>query len=393
MGDMKLNDNKVKINDDGVIEAPEIKINTGSLLFDNCTKGYTNSRNLEWLSNAEPNRHEAISSVYDETGSYPPVYPKKDSLRTLDGQLLDDAQTTSSSITIPVPEDSHWMELILKPRASGEATFSIKYTDANGCVLNTITTYTFQPAQIGNEVSVPLGNPISLIGGRSIFVTYKGVAVAGHNYVGHPVWGTQFVPFVKTNSHPYEDFDVLTEDVYDPTSKKADAFSMDNMAETATEKILTAIERSKLAGIEEGAEVNQPDISCKVTKLADQLIPELTVKLLSWNQTEYDTDDMHDDVTDNSQILINTAGKYSLLLQGSWGSNANGRRIFILVKNGSEIARLEYSPETSSNHTFSWVGELEEEDILTMYVWQNSNEANLEFLGGAGSYMEIHKIN
>lgn len=44
--------------------------------------------------------------------------------------------------------------------------------------------------------------------------------------------------------------------VYDPTAKNADAFNMDNMAETATNKILTAAERDKLSGIEALAEVN-----------------------------------------------------------------------------------------------------------------------------------------
>lgn len=42
---------------------------------------------------------------------------------------------------------------------------------------------------------------------------------------------------------------------YDPTAKNADAFAMANMAEGATQKIMTAAERTKLAGIEALAEV------------------------------------------------------------------------------------------------------------------------------------------
>jgi len=44
--------------------------------------------------------------------------------------------------------------------------------------------------------------------------------------------------------------------VYDPTAKNASAFSMGNMDETATKKILTDTERTKLSGIEALAEVN-----------------------------------------------------------------------------------------------------------------------------------------
>lgn len=42
---------------------------------------------------------------------------------------------------------------------------------------------------------------------------------------------------------------------YDPTGKAADAFSMDNMAETTTKKIMTDTERTKLSGIEAAADV------------------------------------------------------------------------------------------------------------------------------------------
>ena len=42
----------------------------------------------------------------------------------------------------------------------------------------------------------------------------------------------------------------MTKAVYDPTNVNADAFSMGNMAETATKKIMTDTERTKLAGVE-----------------------------------------------------------------------------------------------------------------------------------------------
>lgn len=48
----------------------------------------------------------------------------------------------------------------------------------------------------------------------------------------------------------------MLKSVYDPTSVLGDAFSMDNMVETATKKVFTSTERTKLEGIATGAEVN-----------------------------------------------------------------------------------------------------------------------------------------
>ncbi len=45
----------------------------------------------------------------------------------------------------------------------------------------------------------------------------------------------------------------MLKSVYDPTNVSGDAFSMDSMVEGATTKILTNVERTKLAGIEAGA--------------------------------------------------------------------------------------------------------------------------------------------
>lgn len=41
----------------------------------------------------------------------------------------------------------------------------------------------------------------------------------------------------------------MLESTYDPTNKNADAFSMDNMDETATKKILSDTERATIATV------------------------------------------------------------------------------------------------------------------------------------------------
>ena len=51
----------------------------------------------------------------------------------------------------------------------------------------------------------------------------------------------------------------MNKSVYDPTNVSDDAFAMDNMAEGTDAKVMTAAERTKLSGIESGAQVNTID--------------------------------------------------------------------------------------------------------------------------------------
>jgi len=94
------------------------------------------------------------------------------------------------------------------------------------------------------------------------------------------------------------------------------------------------------------------DISCKVTKSTDQTIPTGVHTPITWDTENYDTNDMHNTVTNNSRITIKTAGKYLLVGQTTWTSNSGGsRRDSKFLKNGvDDIARLRYEPITSIMH-------------------------------------------
>lgn len=53
--------------------------------------------------------------------------------------------------------------------------------------------------------------------------------------------------------------------VYDPTTKHADAFAMANMVEGSTQKIMTDVERTKLSGVETGAQLtNQARVGAAI---------------------------------------------------------------------------------------------------------------------------------
>lgn len=104
---------------------------------------------------------------------------------------------------------------------------------------------------------------------------------------------------------------------------------------------------------------------------------------------------LNDDAVENIEASTSIkTGKYSTLLQGSWESNNTGRRMFLLVKNGSEISRLEYKSETNGDTQFVWEGELDAEDIIRIAVWHNiSSLGNLDFRSGNSTYFAIRKTN
>jgi len=138
------------------------------------------------------------------------------------------------------------------------------------------------------------------------------------------------------------------------------------------------------------------DISCKVTKTTDQSIPNNTMTTINWNSELYDTDSMHDNVTDNSRITFKTAGKYSILVQSEWGINSGGFRFMEIIKNGVDsISRVRNLAENASEHNIAFVGEFAVNDYIELIVFQDTG-GNLDFEAGAmleNTYLEAHKIN
>lgn len=133
------------------------------------------------------------------------------------------------------------------------------------------------------------------------------------------------------------------------------------------------------------------DISCKVTKSADQSIPNSTSTIITWDQEDYDTDGMHDNVTNNSRITIKTPGKYSVMAQFEWASNSTGKRIIDIMKNSVVLGKANYLASGNSQHTISFVDALVVGDILEVRVFQDSG-GSLDFLNNI-TYFEAHKIN
>lgn len=120
-----------------------------------------------------------------------------------------------------------------------------KHTHANKTVLDLIT------AEFTVSEKTKLGNLTDNFKGLFADDAARNTAVplpSIGNYVlqedTNTVWYYNGTSWLNTGDTSIGD---MTKAIYDPTSKNGDVFSMDNMVETATKKIMTDIERAKVA--------------------------------------------------------------------------------------------------------------------------------------------------
>ena len=84
-----------------------------------------------------------------------------------------------------------------------------------------------------------------------------------------PESGDKLVAFYETGFVIVVSNGDMTKAVYDPQTIEADAFDVDNHTDGVTNKVYTTIEQTKLAGIEDGAEVNTINAGDNVSLLVN----------------------------------------------------------------------------------------------------------------------------
>lgn len=129
---------------------------------------------------------------------------------------------------------------------------------------------------------------------------------------------------------------------------------------------------------------------------ADQSIPDSTETVVSFNSEDYDTDTIHDPVTNNSRLTCKTAGKYLVLFWGRFATNTTGRRYSFLRKNGTDTI-YPFSPATSVGQQTSVpimaILNLAVNDYLEVLVYQNSGAGlALEYVSEQVSYFSMQRV-
>lgn len=82
--------------------------------------------------------------------------------------------------------------------------------------------------------------------------------------------------------------------------------------------------------------IKQSDIGCKVRQTTTATTVTATEYGFTFDDEVYDTDAMHDTVTNNERVTIVTPGKYLVIGNIAWtGSPNEGRRMVLLRLNGT----------------------------------------------------------
>jgi hypothetical protein len=91
--------------------------------------------------------------------------------------------------------------------------------------------------------------------------------------------------------------------------------------------------------------------ACRVYHNASQALTTAVEFTLAFNSERFDTNSMHDTVTNNSRITFNTAGIYVVTAQVSFANNATGyRHIAIYANNTTYLALQNATAMNGDNH-------------------------------------------
>lgn len=124
----------------------------------------------------------------------------------------------------------------------------------------------------------------------------------------------------------------------------------------------------------ESAVANPP--RARVTHNANQAVANTTVVPLAFNTERYDTDSIHNTVTNNSRLTCNTAGLYLITFSAEFASNAVGLRSIAPRFNGVNTwPSLAELPAVSGGTTKLWgstVWPLIVGDYVELVAYQSS---------------------
>lgn len=121
-----------------------------------------------------------------------------------------------------------------------------------------------------------------------------------------------------------------------------------------------------------GAAAAGHDISARVYHSADQNIPHDTLTILAFDSERFDTDGIHDPVTNNSRLTCQTAGKYIISATWSWAMGGTGGRHCQLLLNGTIVLARSYKEYyAQSSDTLTTIYDLDVGDYLELQAYQN----------------------
>lgn len=120
------------------------------------------------------------------------------------------------------------------------------------------------------------------------------------------------------------------------------------------------------------------DKSCRVYNSENISIPNNEVTTLTFDSERWDTDSIHDLVTNPERLTCKTAGRYVIMAQAQFYINTTGRRMIRLRVNGFSIGFDERNPVTvgaNSPLLAQTIFDFAVGDYVTVQVYQTSGNA------------------
>jgi hypothetical protein len=120
------------------------------------------------------------------------------------------------------------------------------------------------------------------------------------------------------------------------------------------------------------------NISARAYHNAHQSIPNNTTTVLAFNSERFDSDTIHDLVTNNSRLTCKTAGIYAVFLHVTFASHAVGRRNVSINRDtgySQALSEWDTNANSSTHVSLACICSLAVDDYLTAGVYQTSGGA------------------
>ena len=138
------------------------------------------------------------------------------------------------------------------------------------------------------------------------------------------------------------------------------------------------------------------DQGARVYHGVDQSISNITNTILSFDNERYDTDTIHDIVTNNSRLTCKTAGKYLIMSTVAFDTNATGRRKAWLLLNGVTVITMGTVLVLAATDwcvfSLGTIYDLAVNDYVEVLVYQDSGVALLVKLGAGSAEFMMQRI-
>jgi hypothetical protein len=116
--------------------------------------------------------------------------------------------------------------------------------------------------------------------------------------------------------------------------------------------------------------------AARVTHNTTQSIATATSTALNFNTERFDTDTIHDTVTNNTRLTCKTAGTYMIVGQAAFAANATGIRQALILLNGATAIALDLRVNVGAGFptriTISTIYQLAVNDYVELTLYQDS---------------------